>query len=467
MMYLQNAGFSDLTFQGFVKHRGLDVTFEDIPAGTRYAFLKSTGRLDEYYDYLEEEAYKQGRDLAQRWHAYNPHLVFGVWPLLDNWFSQGFLRRLGGAVPSLGFSGVEYYHGSDQSRSMAEFFEIRNPNMTYMPGFYPPYAYDVDELEQHIAQSLRTLGDYWMLSPHKELVEPRYQAALRRAFESARPAVAGDVAPVNLRYRVEENEKRGPQLVVETNGVALPSTPRLSLWSTFGGAALCEDVLMQRADDGSYQARVPLLRRITNNRYLPDGFRSGASYHFEPVPREYRYEDTDHTKLIDGRAYGYFGTTVAWSPAIGQAAVTFDLHRDYRIVQVELSQPTKLEDRVGGPAKMLLRAGSKPDEWQTSTPFKAHFAVSGRDYSEPDNMPHDPNDPRHNRAWLSWRTDVPRMSARWLRIELERTRRDSVISLGEVIIWAVVGGEVEAALECDGKRIPIDAGRRWSITVRS
>ncbi len=118
---------------------------------------------------------------------------------------------------------------------------------------------------------------------------------------------------------------------------------------------------MERMDGDKYQARVPLLRRITNNRHLPDGFRSGASYRFQPVPRAFKYEDPHHTKLVDGRAYGYFGTTVAWAPSINQAEVIFDLHRSYRVVKVEVSQPAKLEDRRGGPTQLQLSLGPRQD----------------------------------------------------------------------------------------------------------
>ncbi len=222
----------------------------------RYEFLSKSGRLADYYHYLEQQAYEQGRHLATRWHAINPHLVLGIWPLLDNWFSQGLLRGLGGAVPALGLSGVEYYHGSDQSQSMAEFFESRNTNLIYMPGFYPPYAYTVDQLQRHVSQAIRKTKHYWMLGPHEELRQPEYQAALHDAFESATPPIADDVPAVNLRYRVEQ-DVAGPMLIVETEDAPPLETPRLSLWSTFGGAPLCEKRPMQRTDSGAYRARIP------------------------------------------------------------------------------------------------------------------------------------------------------------------------------------------------------------------
>ncbi len=465
IMYLQNSGFSDITFQTYLASREEEKSLDEVPAGTRYDFLKNSGRLQDYYHFLEESAYGQGRALATRWHAINPHLVTGIWPLLDNWFSQGFLRGLGGAAPSLGLSGVEYYHGSDQSQSMAEYFQLRNGNLIYLPGFYPPYAYSVDQLREHVGQAVRENKHYWMLGPHEELRQPQYQFALREAAESATPSVGDDDQAVNLQYRVAQ-DAAGPSLIIEAEGGSLQRTPRLSLWSTFGGAPLCHQLAMQRTEAGSYRTSISLLRRITNNRYLPDGFRSGANYHFNPVPREFQYEDPHHTKLTDGRAYGFFGTSVAWDKSIDQANVTFDLHREYRIVRVEVTQPTKMEDRIGGPTQLTLHIGQQPNGLDTMYPFEASFAVSGKDYSEPDTPSNDPNDPRHGRAWLSWRVDLPETPARWLRIDLERTRPNSSISLGEVVITALFDGELEAEVQLDRRNIPINQGRQWNVPLQ-
>ena len=465
IMYLQNSGFSDPTFQRYASSRQLDVSRDDMPAGGRYEYLKQSGRLQDYYHYLEEQAFEQGRALANRWHAINPHLVLGIWPLLDNWFSQGFLRGLGGAVPSLGLSGVEYYHGADQSQSMAQFFEERNPHLIYVPGFYPPYAYTVDQLQTHVNQALRDVGHYWMLGPHEELRQPRYQAALRAACESVRPVAEG-LAPINLRYHIEQSVG-GPLLIVETDGALPEETPLLSLWSAFGGAPVCEAQPLKRSKDGRFQARIPLLRRISNNRHLSSGFRSGATYQFSPAPREYPYEDPHHTKLVDGRAYGYFGTTVAWSKSIDKARVIFDLHRAYRVVRVELAQPTKMEDRMGGPTKLQFSLAQTPGTWGAARPFAANFSVTGKDYSEPDSPASDPHDPRHRRAWLSWRADVPGQSARWLRIDMQRLRENSSISLGEVVIWAVFDGEIEALIQTGERIVNINQGRRWTVPVAS
>ena len=462
LMYLQNGGYSDVTFQKYLASRTLDVTAEQVPAGTRYEFLKTSGRLPDYERFLEEQAYEQGRDLANRWHEVNPHLMTGIWPLLDNWFSQGLLRGLGGAAPTLGLSGVEYYHGSDQSASMAEFFESRNGNLLYMPGFYPPFAYSPDELQSHVEQAIRTTGRYWMLSPQEQLRRPEYQAALSKAAESTAFAQGERVPVVDLIYRVEQNEG-GPNLIVETGGDALPEAPLLSLRATFGGAPLCREQPMHKTDDGNYRTAVPLLRRITNNRHLPAAYRSGACYRFSPLPHAFRYEDPHHTKLTDGRAYGFFGTSVAWEKSVDEANVLFDLHREYRIVRVEIAQPSKMEDRIGGPTKSVLRLARRRDLFGEPQPFAATFAVSGKDYSEPDNPVNDTNDPRHNRAWLSWKVDLPESPARWLRIDLQRTRPNSSISLGEVVVTALFDGEIQAGIQLDGRRLPILEGTRWTV----
>jgi hypothetical protein len=198
---------------------------------------------------------------------------------------------------------------------------------------------------------------------------------------------------------------------------------------------------------------------------MTDGFRSGLAYAFDPTPRELFYEDPQHTKLTDGRAYGYFGTTVAWAKSIARSSVTFDLHRPYRIVRVEVSQPNKLEDRIGGPASLALHTAQKPNAWRQSAPFEPHFAVSLKDVTEPDTVAARRYDKRHDRAWLSWRAELPSPLARWLRIDLERVRDNSSLSLGEVVIWAIVEGEVVATIESGGRILPIAHGRRWTITV--
>lgn len=461
IMYLQNSGYSDETFGRYLKSRTLSQSTADIPSGTRYEFLKNSGRLPDYHNFLKEEAYRQGRDLARRWHQINPHLITGIWPLLDNWYSEGFLRGLSGAVPSLGLSGVEYYHGADQTESMAEYFQTRNANMLYMAGFYPPYAYSVNELEQHVNLAVRSTKNYWMLGPAAELAQPAYQQALRNAAASV-ASLKQDAAPIRLHYQVEDRED-GPMLIVKTDPVPEGDAPTLSLRSVFGGAALCEDAVMTATADRVFQAEVPLRRRITNNRFLPRSFRSGADYQFTPVPREYQYEDPHHTKLIDGRAYGFFGTSVAWAKSVDRAGVRFDLHRPYQIVRVELAQPAKMEDRTGGPAEMTLQLGEQPDSAERTYAFQPHFAVSGRDYSEPDNPKKKPYDPRHGRAWLSWRVEVPQTRSRWLTIDLQRTRPNSSLSLGEVVITADWDGELEADVRQNRQRLRVEGGRRWTV----
>ena len=459
MMYLQNSGFCDGIYRQYAASRKLSDADSAVPAGQRYDFLKSTGRLPDYYHFLEEQAFEQGSDLAARWHAINPQLVVGVWPLLDNWFSQGFLRGLGGAVPSLGLSGVEYYHGAEQSASLADYFHGSNPNMFYVPGFYPPFAYSTQELGQHVEIALRDVGHYWMLGPYKELARPEYQASLRTAFEAAKPAASRISNPLTLLSRKEGSSEQ-PLLVVTTQTETLGEPVLLSLFDRFGGVALCEDLPMQRTPTG-YEARIPLVRRITGNRRLPDTFRGGAHYRLHPVPREFRYEDPHHTKLIDGAAYGYFGTTVAWNKTIDTASVEFDLHRDWRIKRVEAAQPTKLEDRVGGPARLRLslatvqREPGKVADWKDVGEFQPSFAVSGRDYSEPDSPKKTKFDPRHNRAWLSWKVDLSPTFARQVRIDLQRQRPNSSLSLGEVVIHAIFDGQLDAQVQAGDRRIPV------------
>ncbi len=186
---------------------------------------------------------------------------------------------------------------------------------------------------------------------------------------------------------------------------------------------------------------------------MPVGFRSGASYRFDPTPLEFQYEDPHHTKLADGRAYGYFGTTVAWPRTVEQASVLFDLHREYRIARVEIAQPTKLEDRLGGPTQLQLQLGRQIGAWETSQPFEANSPIGGKDDSELDTPANDRPDPRHNRAWLSWKVDVPVTPARWLRIEMQRLRENSSISLGEVVVWAHFDGEVQAGIQSGGRSL--------------
>ena len=364
IMYLQNSGFSDATFQQYVHSRTLNASADKVPAGSRYEFLKSSGWLPDYYLFLEEQAYEQGRELASRWHAINPHLILGIWPLLDNWFSRGTLRGLGGAVPSLGLSGVEYYHGSVQSKSLAEFFESRCPNLFYVPGFYPPYSYSVDQLQQHVEQAIRTTKRYWMLGPHEEVSQPEYQAALRTAFESSIAQPAGDLSAVNLDYRVDQ-DAMGLHLVVHMSGASPDETPLLSLHSSFGGAPLCNALPMQQCETG-HLARVPLRRRITNNRHLSAGFRSGAAYSFSPTPRELFYEDPYHTKLVDGCAYGYFGTTVAWAKLMNCPPSPLTCTGRIESCESRCLSPTSLTTALGVPQtsicippKSRMRGGNR------------------------------------------------------------------------------------------------------------
>jgi hypothetical protein len=199
---------------------------------------------------------------------------------------------------------------------------------------------------------------------------------------------------------------------------------------------------------------------------LEDGFRCGASYQFNPTPREFNYEDPHHTKLADGRAWGYFGTTVAWSKAIDEANVVFDLHRPYRIVKVELAQPAKLEDRRGGPTELTLSTDQGKGDWRASRPFEANFAVAMKTNSEPGSHANPLNDPRHGRAWLSWRAQLPGEPVRRLRIEMRRVHRNSSISLGEAVVWGLFDGGVRAAVQLGGRKLRINKGRRWTVPAR-
>ena len=474
IMYLQNCGFADSTFADYHASREIVKPLAEIPAGERYAFLSRTGRLADYYNYLEERAWQQGRALAERWHAVNPHLMLGTWPLLDNWFSRGMLRGFGDAVPALGLSGVEYYEGAEQTRSLADYFERRDPNLFYMAGFYPPFAYTPDQLRDHVAVALRDTGRYWMLGPHKELGEESYRRGLRAAYERSVPWGEAARATVAVGYDVIHHDG-APVLVVTAESDDPPSSPpfELSLYSAFGGAPLCERSPMQRRDDGTHVAQVPLVRRLTNNRFLSDGFRSGATYQFEPVPREWMYEDVDHTKLIDGRAYGYFGSSVAWRKSLDKASAVFDLHRSYRVTRVEVSQPTKMEDRIGGPTHLELFTAAGHDDWESAGQFRGQFDIAARDVSEPDdNKPDDNkpdpaaeniNDPRHKRGWLSWHVEDVDRNVRRLRIDLTRARGNSSLSLGEVVIWGRFNGELEAVIGTDDQSVEITSGRRYRV----
>ena len=146
-----------------------------------------------------------------------------------------------------------------------------------------------------------------------------------------------------------------------------------------------------------------------------------------------------------------------------QAAAVFDLHRPYRITQIEVAQPTKLEDRIGGPTKLELRVARRPEVWEAPRPFEAHFPVTVKNATEPDTQRKAPYDRRHDRAWLSWRVDLPETRARWLRIDLRRVRPNSSISLGEVVIHAIFDGEIEAQVKSGGRILPVGTGRRWRV----
>lgn len=460
IMYLNSVGFADVSFGRYLKERNISKTVNDVPPGTRYDFLKSHGLLRDFYLFLEEEAFDQGRYLAKRWHSINPNLMFGIWMLSDNWFARGFLRGLAGEVPSLGLAPCEYYHGSDSTQSMAEFFEERIPNMLYMPGFFPRIGYTAEQLQYHVAQSIRVTGRYWMLSPGSQLKDQKYREALRKAYQKG-VAVPPDKkrSPIDLRYHVQNNTGE-KLLVVETvqKADAFKKAPLLTLRSVLGGAALCEDLSMNQVESGNYQARIPLTRLLTNNLYMPNGFRSGISYDYEPVPNEFLYEDRCHTKLFDGRDYGFFGTTVAWAKDITDAEVVFDLHRPYKITKVAISQPAKLEDRYGGPCKFTLYIRKKEDEWETYLPIRASW-------SDDVELSDKKKEQHINHAWLGYVVEKINRKARWLRIRMKLSRSNASITLGQVAIWGEFNGEVQASLGEADKTLIIGKGKRFSIPV--
>ncbi|MDC0934901.1 hypothetical protein OAS39_01350 [Pirellulales bacterium] len=462
MMYLHGCGFADLSFEPYLKSRNLGKSLEDLPHGTRYDYLKSHGLLEDFYNYMEEQAYEQGRYLAERWRAVNPHLMAGTWPCFENWFGQGMLRGMGGASRSIGLSGVEYFHGTEQTPAMAEYFESRSRNLKYSPGFYPPYSYTPDQLEEHAAYANQTVGTFWMLSPHGALDRDDYRQALRRAYEKGTVPIASDRPAVNLDYQVIRRPD-GPVLAVTTreNSDYYKKRPRLSLRAAFGGSALCEDLPMKKSADGHYRAEIDLTRRLTNNRLLSKPFRSGVNYRYHPIPREMNYSDTHHVKLCDGRAYGYFGTTVAWSNEISEAEVVFDLHRPYRITKVELAQPSKLEDRNGGPTDLIVDLAEKPEAWTTTPPPKSVFPIwSEKDADAPESFV---QDKRHQRAWLSREVDSIDSDARWVRVRLQRIRPNSCLSLGQVVIWGVFDGDIQAAVKDGNAKRVVEEGFRFNV----
>jgi len=460
MMYLQGCGFADISFDRYLQARDIGKTLTDIPAGTRYEYLKREGLLHDYLNFMEEQAFDQGRYLAERWRSVNPHLMIGTWPCFDNWFAQGMLRGMGGATRSIGLSGVEYFHGSEQTPAMAEYFESINPNLKYCPGFYPPYSYKPAQLEQHVAYAIKTVGAYWMLSPYGAVSRDDYRQALRSAYEKSTVPISQEKPSVNLIYRMEKRDV-GRVLLVKTQEPRehFTAAPKLSLRAAFGGAELCEALPMTESVDGCYRVEVQLERKLTNNRHLADGFRSGATYHYDPIPHETFYEDPKHTKLCDGRAYGYFGTTIAWPKEIDSSEVIFDLHRCYHITKVLIAQPSKLEDRHGGPTQLEVNLAVEKDSWISSAPLKAVFSVWTQKDEEP--IPRSfVKDKRHQRAWLSWTTDAIDKPARWVRVQLKRVRPNSYLSLGQVVISGIFDGDIQASLQDGNEMRMIANGRR-------
>ena len=189
----------------------------------------------------------------------------------------------------------------------------------------------------------------------------------------------------------------------------------------------------------------------------------GQSRCYEPIPNELLYEDQYHTRLFDGRDYGFFGTTVAWGKEITDAEVVFDLHRLYKITKVAVSQPGKLEDRYGGPCQFTLDLGQEEGEWETSRPFASDLRLSGNDHVEPPDE--GLKDERHLHAWLSYVMDEINQEERWLRIRMKLLRDNASISLGQVAIWGEFNGGVQASLREGDKTLFIGKGKRFDIPL--
>ena len=461
IMYLQGNGYADISFLPFLEAQGIKAEPGQIPEGTRYSYLRERGLLPAFHRYLEEAAYEQGRYLATRCHAINPHLVFGIWPLFDNWWVRGYLRGLGGAVPAIGLSGVEYYHGAEQSRAMADLFESRIPNLRYLAGFYPPVAYSVEQLEYHVAQAIADTGGYWMLSPEKQLTQPAYQEALRAAYRLSEVSIEKDDSVALRCHAVDVDES--PVLLVETppEQEYTSATPELTVRSSLGGSALCERLPMTRDPSGAWSARIPLVRRLTNNPNLDAGFRAGVHYTWNPPILDYLYEDSNHTKLVDGMAYGYFSTTIAWPEDVEQAEVQIDLQRAYRLERVDIAQPFKLEDRVGGPTDLTLYVAHEPGAWGEPIGFYADPRMTPDTSDTPPEAPPEKN--QLTRAWLAWKSEPIHARARYLRLTLAKKRPNGSISLGEVVVWGRFDGEVEASLYDGDTRRDLGSTARFVI----
>ncbi len=46
---------------------------------------------------------------------------------------------------------------------------------------------------------------------------------------------------------------------------------------------------------------------------------------------------------------------------------------------------------------------------------------------------------------------------------MKQVQPNSSISLGEVVIWSVFDGEVQASLHAGQKKVQIDRGKRWTV----
>jgi hypothetical protein len=75
------------------------------------------------------------------------------------------------------------------------------------------------------------------------------------------------------------------------------------------------------------------------------------------------------------------------------------------------------------------------------------------------------DDSRHGRAWLNWRIEDINQHARWLRMRIDKVKSNSCVSLGEVIVWGLFSGEVQATIMDDNGLRRIDQGKRFNVDI--
>ena len=126
----------------------------------------------------------------------------------------------------------------------------------------------------------------------------------------------------------------------------------------------------------------------------------------------------------------------------------------------------------------MLDIGTKKDEWTDSEPFIADMRYTD-DY-QAGSTTVSIDDSRQGRAWLNWFAEDIDRKTRWLRIRLDRKvdsetaeilkkygtvpgAPDRTISLGEVMIWGLFNGEIQASL-IDGNHYRlIRQGKRYVV----